>query len=201
MALPLGDILKIAGALKKQGRVFIVDEAYAAFGAESAVSHIEEFPNLLTVHTLSKSASLAGLRVGFAIGGEELIEGLFRLRDSFNSYTLDRLALAGGAAAVSDKAYYDEINRRVAATRERTAEALAEMGFEVIPSRANFLFIRWGTPARGPGGAELSAALRERGILVRRFDKPRIADYLRVSIGTEEDMDAFLSACGEIVKS
>jgi histidinol-phosphate aminotransferase len=200
-ALPLKDILKIAAALNKQNRVLIVDEAYAAFGAESAVPHIEEFPNLLTVHTLSKSASLAGLRVGFAIGSEELIEGLFRIRDSFNSYTLDRLALAAGAAAVSDRAYYDEINRKVTATRERTAAALTAMGFEVIPSKANFLFIRPGGNFRGKGygGAELFAALRDRGILVRYFNKPRISEYLRVSIGTGEDMDAFLKACGEIL--
>ncbi|MDR1930232.1 MAG: aminotransferase class I/II-fold pyridoxal phosphate-dependent enzyme, partial [Treponema sp.] len=187
-ALGIGDILKIAGALKEQGRVFIVDEAYAAFGAESALPHIGAFPNLLTVHTLSKSASFAGLRAGFAIGSEELIEGLYRIRDSFNSYTLDRLALAGAAAALSDRAYYDGINRRVIATRERTAAALEALGFEVVPSKGNFLFIR----LEGRGGAELFRSLRERGILVRHFDKPRISEYLRVSIGSDGDMDAFL---------
>jgi histidinol-phosphate aminotransferase len=188
-------------------RVVIIDEAYAAFGAESAVPFINRYPNLLTVHTLSKSASLAGLRVGFAIGSEDLIEGLFRIRNSFNSYTIDRLALAGAAAAVADKAYYDGINQKVAATRERTAAALATMGFEVIPSKANFLFIRWpgGKVSRRASGEiplsgeRLFAALRERGILVRRFDMPRIADYLRVSVGTDSDMDVFLETLKEIV--
>jgi histidinol-phosphate aminotransferase len=187
----------------RHNRVVIIDEAYAAFGAESAAPFTGCYGNLLTVHTLSKSASLAGLRVGFAIGSEELIEGLFRIRDSFNSYTLDRLALAGGAAAVSDTAYYAGVNGRVIATRERTAAALTDMGFEVIPSRANFIFIRW-PGLRGKtetlGGEALFRALRDRGILVRHFNKPRIAEYLRVSIGSDADMDAFLAACGEILR-
>jgi histidinol-phosphate aminotransferase len=180
-------------------RVVIIDEAYAVFGADSVVPWIHEFPNLLTVHTLSKSASLAGLRVGFAIGGEELIEGLCRIRDSFNSYTLDRLAQAGAAAALADSAYYDKINRRVIAARERTAAALTALGFTVIPSQANFIFA---APPNGSGitGARLFAVLRERGILVRHFDKPRIENYLRISIGTDNDMDKFLAACEEIVK-
>jgi histidinol-phosphate aminotransferase len=185
----------VLGMVKaRNDRVVIIDEAYAAFGAESVVPFVDRYPNLLTVHTLSKAASLAGLRVGFAIGNEELIEGLCRIRDSFNSYTLDALALAGGAAAVSDVSYYDGVKRRVSATRERVSAALSALGFEVVPSRANFIFIRH--PRRG--GGELFAALRDRGILVRRFDKPRIADYLRVSIGSDEDMDAFLGACGEL---
>jgi histidinol-phosphate aminotransferase len=189
------DILSTAEYLEKQGKVFILDEAYAAFGAESAVPYIKKHPNLLTVHTLSKSASLAGLRAGFAIGSEELIEGLCRIRDSFNSYTLDRLALAGAAAAVSDAAYYDAINCRVIATRERTAGALQNLGFSVLPSAANFILVK--APA-STGGAGFFAALRERGILVRHFNKPRIDAYVRVSIGTDEDMDTFLAACGEI---
>ena len=195
-ALSSSGLLLLARKLEKNRRLLIVDEAYAAFGAESLVPHIADHPNLLTVHTLSKSASLAGLRAGFAIGREELIEGLFRVRDSFNSYTMDTLALAGGSAAVLDKPYYDGINQKVIATRERTAAALLAMGFTVIPSKANFLFI---SPPNisGPG---LFQALRERGILVRHFNKPRIAGYLRVSIGTEEDMDAFLAACKEIVE-
>jgi histidinol-phosphate aminotransferase len=194
MALPLDGLFSLAKYLETRGKVFILDEAYAAFGAESAAPHIGEHPNLLTVHTLSKSASLAGLRAGFAIGNEELIEGLCRVRDSFNSYTLDRLALAGAAAAVSDAAYYDEINRRVINTRERAAETLRDRGFTVLPSAANFIF----TKAPTVSGAALFAALRERGILVRHFNKERIADYVRVSIGTDEDMDVFLAACKEI---
>ena len=201
--LPLDDILSLAEYLEKQGRVFILDEAYIAFAGNddngctmaSAVPHINKKSNLLTVHTLSKSASLAGLRAGFAIGNEKLIEGLCRLRDSFNSYTLDRLALAGAAAAVSDSAYYDAINRRVIAVRERTAESLRGMGFSVLPSSANFLFVK---PPKIEG-AEFFAALREKGILVRHFNKNRIAGFLRISIGTDEDMDALLGACGEIL--
>jgi len=194
VALPLDDILSLADYLEKQEKVFIIDEAYIAFGAQSAIPHINDHPNLLTVHTLSKSASLAGLRVGFAIGNENLIEGLCRIRDSFNSYTLDRLALAGAAAAVSDAAYYDAINRRVIATRERAAEALRGLGFSVLPSSANFLFVK---PPH-ISGAQLFATLREKGILVRHFNKNRIADYLRISIGTDEDMDALLENCGKI---
>ncbi|MDR2759655.1 MAG: aminotransferase class I/II-fold pyridoxal phosphate-dependent enzyme, partial [Spirochaetaceae bacterium] len=129
---------------------------------------------------------------GFAIGQEELIQGLCRIRDSFNSYTLDRLALAGAAAAVSDRAYYGEINRKVIATRDRVSLRLRNMGFEVIPSAANFIFIRHPRFS----GAEIFAALRERGILVRRFDKPRIRDYLRVSMGTDEEMDELLETAG-----
>jgi histidinol-phosphate aminotransferase len=195
-ALPLKELLTVAEFLAPQNRVLIIDEAYAAFGAESAVPCIDDFSNLLTIHTLSKSASLAGLRAGFAIGGAELIEGLCRVRDSFNSYTVDRLAQAGAAAAVSDAAYYEGINRKVRATRERVSAALSGMDFTVIPSSANFVFIK--PPCRFAGPAFFSA-LRERGILVRHFNKPRIEDYLRVSIGTDGDMDLFLDACREIL--
>jgi histidinol-phosphate aminotransferase len=175
-------------------RVVIIDEAYAAFGAESLVPFINDHPNLLSVHTLSKSASLAGLRVGFAIGNEKLVEGLCRIRDSFNSYTVDRLAQAAAAAALSDGAYYDDITRRIIATRERTAAALADRGFTVIPSAANFLFVR----LPGMGGADLAARLREQGILIRHFDKPRISDFVRISIGTDGEMDRLLEICGSL---
>jgi len=199
VALALDDILSLAEYLEKQGKVLIVDEAYIAFSgssdAQSAVRSINSHPNLLTVHTLSKSASLAGLRFGFAIGNEKLIEGLCRIRDSFNSYTIDLLALSGAAAAVSDKLYYDEINRRVIATRERTAEVLRGLGFTVLPSSANFLFVK----PPNKSGAEFFAALRNRGILVRHFNKNRIADFLRISIGTDADMDKVLEACREIL--
>jgi histidinol-phosphate aminotransferase len=192
-SLPIEDVVAIAE--NKSGQVVIVDEAYTAFalpaGRLSAVPYIERCPNILTVHTLSKAASLAGLRVGFAIAGEELIEGLCRVRDSFNSYTLDRLALAGAVAAVRDGAYYDEVNRRITVTRERVSAALAGMGFDVVPSDANFIFVR---PPHVKGAA-FFVRLRERGILVRHFDKPRIADFLRVSIGTDSEMDTFLEAC------
>ena len=164
IALPLDDILSLAEYLEKQKKVLIVDEAYIAFsgssGIKSAVSYIKDHPNLLTVHTLSKSASLAGLRFGFAVGNEKLIEGLCRIRDSFNSYTIDLLALTGATAAISDTIYYEEINRRVIITRERTAQALRELGFTVLPSSANFLFVK----PPNINGAEFFAALRSRNI-------------------------------------
>lgn len=202
IALPLCDILPLAEHLEKQGKVLLLDEAYIAFGKssngqaiESAVSQIGNHPNLLTVHTLSKSASLAGLRVGYAIGSEKLIEGLRRVRDSFNSYTLDRLALAGAVAAVSDAAYYDEVNRRVIATRERVTVALRQLGCMVLPSSANFIF----TKAPNISGANFMSALRERGILARHFNKNRISDFLRVSMGTDEEMELFLDVCEKII--
>jgi len=196
IAATLDDILSIAEYLENRGKVFIVDEAYAAFGAQTAVPYINKHPNLLTVHTLSKSASLAGLRAGFAIGNEKLIEALCRIRDSFNSYTLDRLALAGASAAVCDTAYYNEKNGRVIATRERTAQTLRDLGFNVLPSSANFLFVK----PPNTSGANLFAALRERGILVRHFNKNRITDFLRITVGTDTEMDTLLSACREICK-
>jgi histidinol-phosphate aminotransferase len=211
IVLPLNDILSLAEYLEKHKKVLILDEAYIAFGAvggtvggtaggtanNSAVPHINEHKNMLIVHTLSKSASLAGLRVGFAIGNEELIEGLCRIRDSFNSYTLDRLALAGASAAVADVEYYDEKNHLVIKTRERTAQSLRTLGFHVLPSSANFLFIK---PPAG-NGKYFFNALRERGILVRHFNKERIADYLRVSIGTDKDMETFLDTCQKIINT
>ncbi len=190
-ALSLAEVLAVVDYQAKADRVVLVDEAYVDFGAESAVPSVASRPNLLTVHTLSKSRSLAGLRVGFAIGQEELIEGLNRIKDSFNSYTLDRCALAGAAAAMADAAYYDEVNGRVVATRERTAAALTRLGFSVVPSSANFLFVSHPAVA----GEVLFKGLRERGILVRWFKKPRIEHWLRVSVGTDEDMAAFLAAC------
>jgi len=194
-ALSLADVLRVAAYQGRENRVVVVDEAYVDFGAESAVGSVSNYPNLLTVHTLSKSRSLAGLRVGFAIGQEELIEGLLRVRDSFNSYTLDRCALAGAAAAMADYGYYEEVNRRVAATRDRAAAALAALGFQGPPSSANFLFVRH--PA--VRGEDLFKGLRERGILVRHFKKPRIGEYLRISVGTDEEMDALVKACAELV--
>lgn len=193
-ALPLAEVLRIVEAQAASETVVVVDEAYVDFGAESAVGALSDHPNLLVVHTLSKSRSLAGLRVGYALGNSELIEGLRRVKDSFNSYTLDRCALAGATAALADGEYYEEVSRRIASTRDRTAAALGELGFLGPPSSANFLFLRH------PGfrGEELFAALRERGILVRHFRKPRIGEYLRISVGTEEEMDALVEACSDL---
>jgi len=192
--VPLADILSLAGYLAEQDRVLIVDEAYAAFGTETAVPYITKHPNLLVVHTLSKWAGLAGLRFGFAVGSEELIEGLCRIKDSFNSYTVDRLALAGAAAAIEDSAYYDGINKKVMQTRDRTSDELRSLGFNVIPSAANFLFVK----APNTDGFVFFTVLREKGILTRHFNKERISDYLRVSIGTDEEMDIFLEECRKI---
>lgn len=194
-ALDVEEVLSIVEYQEKRSTVVLVDEAYVDFGAQSARSAVSRYANLLTVHTLSKASSLAGLRVGFAIGQEELIEGLRRIRDSFNSYTLDRLALAGAEAALSDGAYYDEVNRRLVRTRDRSAEALRRLGFIVVPSLANFLFVRH--PKRE--GAELFQILRDRGILVRYFKKERIDQYLRISVGTDEEMDTLLRVCEELV--
>jgi histidinol-phosphate aminotransferase len=201
-AISLEEVKKIAEAAERNKRVLLVDEAYIAFAdgedMTTALPLIGEFPNLLVIRTLSKEAALAGLRAGFAIGRGELIDGLCRIRDSFNSYTLDRLALAGAAAAVNDSSYYDEINRKVIATRGRVSAGLQAMGFRVLPSQANFIFAA--PPASGKSGQEFFTALRERGFLVRHFNKPRIAGFLRISMGTDEDMNAFLEACGEIIR-
>jgi histidinol-phosphate aminotransferase len=202
MGIPLVELKKIAEAAERSKRVLVVDEAYIAFsvteGITTALPLIKEFTNLLVVRTLSKEASLAGLRVGFAMGHEELIQGLFRIHDSFNSYTMDRLALAGAGAVFKSASYYNEITRRIINTRRRVSSGLKELGFRVLPSQANFIFA---SPPAGCGksGLEFYTALREQGILVRHFNKPRIDDFLRISIGTDDEMDVFLKACSVII--
>ena len=174
----------------------VIDEAYIGFGGESAVSLIQRYPQLLVVHTLSKSHSLAGLRVGYAIGQAPLIEALDRVKDSFNSYPLDRLAQAGGAAAMQDRAYFDATRAKVIATRAQLVKSLAALGFDVLPSAANFVF------ARHPQheGATLATALRARSIIVRHFAKPvRIAPFLRITVGTDAQCAALLAALREIL--
>ena len=175
--------------------VVIVDEAYIDFGADSAVGLIGRHPNLLVVQTTSKSRALAGLRVGWAMGDPGLIDGLRCVRDSVNSYTVDRLAQAGAAAAVRDEDYFQSIRRRVMATRAWTEQALKERGFAVLPSQANFVF------ASRPGrtGKVLLDGLRARGVLVRWWPIPEIADWLRVSIGTDEEMKALMGALDELL--
>ena len=196
IALPVNAVIGLAKRLAAQNRVLIVDEAYQAFGAESAVTFIGENPNLLTVHTLSKAASLAGLRAGFAIGHGALIEALERVRDSFNSYTVDTVAQAAARAAILDSAYYEEINQKVIKTRERTAAFLAAIGFTTLPSSANFIFTK---PPPPLSAAELFRILRENGVLARHFDRDRARDYLRVSIGSDSAMDKFLEICGKAI--
>jgi histidinol-phosphate aminotransferase len=171
--------------------VVVIDEAYIDFGGESAVSLVARYPQLLVTRTLSKSHALAGLRVGYAIGQAHLIEALNRVKDSFNSYPLDRLAQAGALASLQDHAYFEALCAKVVATRTRLVAAMAEMGFDVLPSAANFIFARH--PAHD--GAELAASLRERSIIVRHFKNPaRIAPFLRITVGTDAQCDALLAA-------
>ncbi len=190
-ALGIDDLRQLLQANPRS--VVLVDEAYVDFGAVSCVSLVAEFPNLLVVQTLSKSRALAGLRVGFALGHAGLVEALERVKGSFNSYPLDRLALAGAEAALADFAYFDAMRRRIMESREWLGAALAGLGFEVLPSSANFVFARH--PARR--GAELQQRLRQRNILVRHFARPRIADFLRITIGTHEECEALVSALRE----
>ena len=175
--------------------VVIVDEAYIDFGADSAVKLINRYPNLLVVQTTSKSRALAGLRVGWAMGDAGLIDGLRCVRDSVNSYTVDRLAQAGAEAAIRDEHYFQFIRCQVMKTREWTRSALEGKGFTVLPSWTNFLFVSH----PGRSGKELLDGLRERSVLVRWWDNPDIRDWLRVSIGTEEDMNVLVNALAELV--
>ena len=192
-ALPLADIERIVSA--HPDRAVLIDEAYVDFGCETALPLLERYDNLLVVQTASKSRSLAGLRLGYAFGSRALIEGLERIRDSFNSYTVDRLAQAAGIAALSDPEGFERTRALVVATRERTSRRLGKLGFEVVPSAANFLFARH----PGMGGAELYEALKERGILVRYFRKPRIDAYVRITVGTPEEMDALCVELSRLV--
>lgn len=191
-AFPLEDIEKILR--RNESSVVILDEAYIDFGGQTAAGLIQHYPNLLIIRTLSKSHSLAGLRVGFALGGEELIEGVIRVKDSINSYTVDRLAQAGAREAIKDDAYFQETRSKIIRTRERVSAELAKTGFRVIPSQANFIFISH--PQRS--GGDLFQRLRQKSILVRYFDKPKIDNFLRVTIGTDEEMNSFLAALAEI---
>lgn len=191
--LELSDIRTILN--NNPEHVVIIDEAYIDFGGETAVSLINEYNNLLVIQTLSKSRSLAGLRVGVAYGSEELIQGLDRLKNSFNSYTLDRVALAGAIAAFEDKAYFEEMAAKVIATRAWTMKQLQALGFHVTDSKANFVFVSHPeVPAQ-----KLFTELREQGVLVRYFNQPRIDNFLRVSIGTDEEMTKFIEAVRAIV--
>jgi histidinol-phosphate aminotransferase len=175
--------------------VVVIDEAYIDFGGESATCLIPEFDNLLVVQTMSKSWALAGLRVGVAMGSEALVDALQRVKNSFNSYPLDVLAQRAGVAALGDEDYFNRTCGRVIASRERLAAAMAGLGFEVLPSAANFILARH--PRRA--ARDLFAALRARGIVVRYFDKPRIDEHLRISVGTDGQCDELLAALGELL--
>jgi histidinol-phosphate aminotransferase len=166
----------------------IVDEAYVDFGACSSVPLIKKYDNLLVVQTFSKSRSLAGLRVGYAIGNNGLIEALERVKNSFNSYTIDRIAQKAAEAAIDDKEYFYQILKRVINTRGYTVQALEHLGFTVIPSKSNFLFVSH----KDVKAEKLFVKLRQEGILVRHFKIPRIENWLRISIGTDDDMTVLI---------
>jgi len=174
--------------------VVLVDEAYIDFGGESAISLVSKYPNLLVTQTLSKSRSLAGLRVGLAVGHEDLIEALERIKNSFNSYPLDRIAIAGAAAAFEDRAYFEQTCSAVIDSREQVVAGLQALGFEVLPSAANFIFARH--PQRD--AASIAASLREQGVIVRHFKQERIAQFLRISIGSPEQNQALLDALASL---
>jgi len=177
--------------------VVIIDEAYVDFGAESALPLIHKYENLLVVQTFSKSRALAGIRIGCAFGSEKIIKYLNDAKFSFNSYTISRLTEAVGCACLSDKEYFNETVQKVIDTRERFKMRMKELGFVFADSKANFIFASHKTVS----AKELFEALREEGIIVRYFNKPRIDNYLRISIGTDEQMDAMLSFLTEYLKN
>ncbi|MEH6467775.1 MAG: histidinol-phosphate transaminase, partial [Porticoccus sp.] len=191
--LPLVDIDMLLQ--HNQNSVVVVDEAYIDFGGESAITLVDRYPNLLVTQTLSKSRSLAGLRIGFAVGHPSLIEALERVKNSFNSYPLDRLAIVGGVAAFEDEGYFQETCGAVINSREQVASALSALGFQVLPSAANFVF------ATHPqfNAAELSAGLRKQGVIVRHFQQPRIDQYLRITIGDPEQNKQLLDVLTELL--
>ena len=197
LLLSLADIRKLAS--EHSNSVIVIDEAYIDFAhldadssdtAVSAVSLINEFDNLLVTQTFSKSRSLAGLRVGMAFGNVSLIGALTRMKNSFNSYPLDKLAQAGARASVLDTAYFEQTCQQVIELRESLTAQLTELGYKVLPSHANFIFVR---PKDG-NASDVASTLREQGIIVRHFDKPRIQEYLRITIGTAAQNEGLINA-------
>jgi len=192
LLMELPDVEKILSA--NPDHVVLVDEAYAAFSGVTARTLLPKYKNLLVTGTLSKSHSLAGLRLGYAVGDPELIEGLCRIRDSFNSYPVDRIAQSVAATAVAEDEWVMGNVRKICSTRDRIAEELRNRGWDVPVSKTNFLF----ASPKDPGAEAIYTKLREKGILVRYFNKPRISGYLRITVGTDEEMDALLKAVDEI---
>ncbi|WP_188207815.1 histidinol-phosphate transaminase [Alkalibacillus aidingensis] len=168
--------------------VVIIDEAYVEFGADSAVALVEKYPNLLVTKTLSKSHALAGIRVGYAIGQSHLIEGLERIKNSFNSYTINRVSLVGAEVALKDEAYYEQTLNQVIKTRKWVSEALADIGFDVLNSKANFILVE----PKGISAKQLYEALKEAGIFIRFFNRPELDRFVRISIGTDEEMEQLI---------
>ena len=194
--LPLAEIERLAAAHPQS--VVVVDEAYIDFAGEivpTAIALVNRYPNLLVIRTLSKSHSLAGLRVGYAVGDSALIEALNRVKDSFNSYPLDRLAIAGATAAIDDREHLETTRRAVIKTRASLVADLESLGFDVLPSAANFIF------AHHPrhDAAQLAAKLRERKVIVRHFKAARVSQHLRISIGTDDQCQALVDALREIL--
>ncbi|MFC4559982.1 histidinol-phosphate transaminase [Virgibacillus kekensis] len=179
-----------------QDKVVIIDEAYIDFADVSAVTLLNKYENLLVVQTMSKSRSLAGLRIGFALGSPELIEALMRIKDSFNSYTIDRLAIAGAEAAITDTAYFNKTTEKIINTREWTVREMKKRGFHVLPSSANFIFVNHYHYA----AEDLYKKLKEQLILVRHFSKPDIENYLRITIGTDDQMNTLLKTLDLIME-
>ncbi len=194
LCLTLNEIEKTVQA--NPDRVVVIDEAYVDFGGESAVELTRKYDNLLVVATFSKSRSMAGARLGYAIGSSELIADLMKIKYSTNPYNINRLTLLAGAAAIDDNGYYMENCKKVIEAREYTRTRLLELGFSLTDSKANFIFAK----SDKIGGEELYKKLRARGILVRHFNKEKIKDYNRITVGTREQMDALLAAIEEILK-
>lgn len=175
--------------------VVIVDEAYVDFAEMSAASLVNQYDNLLIIQTLSKSRALAGLRVGFALGQPHLIEALIRMKDSFNSYPVDRLALAGAEAAIRDEAYFKEITQKIIKTRDWTVHEMTSLGFEVLPTEANFIFTKH--PLHD--GEKLYNQLKDANILVRHFNTEAISEYLRITIGTDDEMKRLIDYLKKLI--
>lgn len=194
MNLPLSAIEEVAAS--NPDKVVMVDEAYVDFGGESAVSLLPKYENLVIIQTFSKSRSLAGARVGFAIANPDLIADMNRIKYSFNPYNVNRLSILAGAAAMRDWEYTKECTGRICRTREKTTKKLRELGFTVLDSKSNFIFAKSGDMS----GKEYFDKLREAGILVRRWDSERIKDYVRISIGSEEDMETLVEVTKKLVE-
>jgi histidinol-phosphate aminotransferase len=196
---PTGELISLETiediALKNKGSVILIDEAYIDFGGESAIGLTKEYENILVVQTFSKSRSLAGMRIGFAFGNEKLIEGLNRVKNSFNSYPLDRISQYAGAAAFNDVEYYEKIRDKIIKTRENSIERLAGLGFKTIKSSSNFLF----TTHESVKAEKLYRELKERMVLVRYFGTEPIENYIRITIGTKEQMDVLFRELEKII--
>ncbi|MEL0332322.1 MAG: histidinol-phosphate transaminase [Halieaceae bacterium] len=195
LALRRADIESLVAS--NRDRLVIIDEAYYGFGAESAAPLVADYDNLMISRSLSKSHALAGMRVGYALAHPDLIEGLNRVKDSFNSYPLDAVAQAAATAAIIDAEWFEQASQAVAQSRAQLTEGLVSLGFQVLPSMANFVFTRHPEV----GGEALFAALRQEGVLVRRWSKPRIEDWLRITVGSGEQNERLLTSVAQFLKN